>query len=130
LFERWFRQQDWCCQPFRELLEARHGRELFVFVRPPGWGPCLVPTFWLAFRSIRQKDLPRLPRDGLPPDMPVTLSTCRRIFRCPWCGVELEGFYRGHWQEGHDPVIVQEFELPVSSEGSAEPAAAPDRPRD
>jgi hypothetical protein len=123
LFGRWFGQQDWCCQGFRELHEARHGRELFVFVRPPGWGPCTAPTFWLAFRSVRQEDLPRLPNHRLPPDMPVTLSTYRRIVRCPWCGAELERFYRDHWQMLHDPAIVQEFELPGSSD---EPSAAPD----
>ena len=119
MFGRWFGQHDWCCQPFRELHEARYGRGLFVFVRPLGWAGSTTPTFWLAFRSVRQPDLARLPVPGLPPIVPITISTSRRIFRCPWCGAELERFYRERSEELLDPAIFQEFELPTSEETGA-----------
>jgi hypothetical protein len=129
LFEPWFGKRDWCCEAFRELHEARYGRELFVFVRPPGGASsCAAPTFWLAFRSVRQQDLTRLPPQVLPPDVPVTISTSRRIFRCPWCGVELERFYQGRSDKLLDPAIFQEFEIPVTSVGDAGQEAPADRP--
>ena len=116
LFGRWFGQRDWCCEAFRALHEARYDRDLFVFVRPPGWAMnCPAPTFWLAFRSVRHQDRTR-PVQGLPPDRPLTISTSRRILRCPWCGVELERHYQKQWEKLFDPAIFQEFELPVTNE--------------
>src|SRR5262249_15966351 len=118
LFGRWFRRDDWCCPSFRELHEARYGRELFVFVRPPGWGNTCAPSFWLAFRSVRQQDLPQLPGRGFSTDVPLTISTYRRIIYCPGCGAELEWFYRDRYEKLLDPVIFQEFELPTSEQAS------------
>jgi hypothetical protein len=95
-------------------------------VRPPGWASTTSPSFWLAFRAVRQRDLARLPAQGLPPDVTVTILTYRRIFCCPDCGTELERFYLGRWEQLLDPVIVQEFELPTSRANSAEQGVAPD----
>jgi hypothetical protein len=127
LFSWWREQREWCCPTFRGLHDARYGRGPFVFVRPPGWASVPGPSFWLAFRSVRQRDLPRLPARGLPPDVPVTVSTYERIFYCPGCGSELDKFYAGgRWEKLFDPAITQEFELPTRNAGSAGPSAAPD----
>jgi hypothetical protein len=126
LFSWWRAQREWCCPTFRALHEARHDRDLFLFVRPPGWASSIVPSFWLAFRSICQCDLPRLPAQGLPPDLPVSIARSRRILYCPGCGAELERFYSGgRWEKLYDPVIAQEFELPTSQVVSTEPTARP-----
>jgi hypothetical protein len=124
----WSEQRDWCCPTFRELHEARYGRDLFLFVRPPGWASTTAPSFWLAFRSVRQCDLARLPVRVAPPDEPVTISTYRRIANCPGCGAELERFYWRRWEQLLDPVIMQEFELPTSTANS--PGGALEREQD
>jgi hypothetical protein len=110
LFSWLFARRDWCCPMFRQLHEARHERGLFVFVRRAGWASTTAPTFWLAFRSVRQPDLARLPPRAIPADVPVTISTSRRIFHCPGCGAHLESFYARRWEPLLDPAIVQEFD--------------------
>jgi len=126
LFSWWSEQRDLCCSFFQKLHNARYERDLFIFVRPPGWASTTAPSFWLAFRSVRQRDLARLPVQELPADVPVTISTYRRIVYCPGCGAELERFYQDCWEKLLDPVILQEFELRTSKPSSAEPHAATD----
>jgi hypothetical protein len=118
LFGWFFKKDEWCCSSFRDLYEARCGRRLFVFVRPARWGGCQLPSFWLAFRSVRHQDLSRFSAAGLPPDLPLTISTSLRIIRCPWCGIDLDEFYKGRSAELVDPVILREFELPITDPGS------------
>lgn len=63
---------------------------------------------------------------GLPLDVPVTISTSRRICKCPYCGADLESFYQQRWEEIFDRVIFEEFELPVSSDVNQEPDIKPE----
>jgi hypothetical protein len=113
LFDWLWGKPQWCCAPFQRLFESRYERDLFVFARRLSVDAANGLSFWLAFRSIRQQDLAR-PICITPPDVPVTISTSLRILRCPWCGTLLEEFYAGRDGVLVDPVILQEFELPVN----------------
>jgi hypothetical protein len=108
-----FGKEAWCCPAFRKLYEDRYERKLFVFARPPGYGGTTVLSFWLAFRSVRYEDVQQ-PLKRLPPDVPLTISTCQRVLYCPFCGADLEQVYGGREAELVDPRICQEFELPAN----------------
>jgi hypothetical protein len=103
----WLGSRGWCCDGLRGHFERRHERGLFVFAEPPVTDGQRPASFWLAMRSVQEKDLERV-RELNAPDIPMTLQTWYPIHYCPWCGVELSRQYIKQWDLLVDPVLSQE----------------------
>jgi hypothetical protein len=103
----WWRSRGWCCDALRENFARRHDRGLFVFAEPPAADGQRAASFWLAMRSVQQKDLEMLNIPGIP----ITIQTWYPIRYCPWCGKDLSWHYERQWAMLADPVLSKEHDL-------------------
>ena len=113
----------WCCAGLEFAFNERHKRGLFVFCEPTHLEA--GPTYWLGMRSVNIADKARLaeqlckvPSSDRP--VPITLVTWHRVKYCPWCGSQVERFYRKTYRALADPMLSEEHQI------EAEPPAALD----
>jgi hypothetical protein len=98
-----------CCDDFKGHFEFRHERGTLVFALPR----VTTGSFYLGFRSVARSVIPRV-HDVLKvhEDLgAVYLRGCVSLRFCPWCGVELQKFYRDTWRELIDDKITDEFRI-------------------
>lgn len=109
--------EKWCCDWLRQSFADRHGRGIYVYVEPPRE---YVPefAFRIGMRSVEQQYLEQ--SIGVT-NMPVTLSTSRRIFYCPGCGKNLAKFYRKNYKQLVDDEIVAEHTAWLNNSSPANP---------
>ena len=96
----------WCCDKLELAFAARSQRGIYVYAESPQPQIGVCHTFWLGMRSVEDDilihgQLLDLPREG----DPVTLETWQRIIFCPWCGRNLEKFYRRTFQHLCDDAV-------------------------
>lgn len=96
--------EKWCCEFIKQLFADRHERGIYVYAEPPREYVKEV-TFWIAMRSVEQQ---HLGQNIGSMNVPLTLSTSRRIIYCPGCGKNLAKFYKRNYQQLVDDDIVAE----------------------
>jgi hypothetical protein len=102
---------NFCCEGFRNAIDQRHDRGLFIYVLPPGHGDPQRPSFRIASRSVLPDDLQRFQQSGAVMPIDVTLSCQTGLRYCPWCGVRLAEFYCDGYPELIDEQIISEFKI-------------------
>ena len=102
---------NFCCDGFRNAIDQRHERGLFIYVLPPGHGDERRLAFRIASRSVLRADLQSFRQSGTVMPMDVTLSCQTGLRYCPWCGVRLAEFYCDSYSELLDEQIIAEFNV-------------------
>jgi hypothetical protein len=103
---------NWCCHPFRNAMENRHGDGFVAYVVAPA-PPQLDPQFGFAFRAIRKEQIPDFQTavTTISGVGNIKLSGASRVRFCPWCGVRLAEYYRVSYEELVDEKVSREFEF-------------------
>ena len=95
-----FVNRSWCCEQLRLNFEARDRAGLYILATSTIHGIDGDPSFWICMRSVELDEFGKLNSP-----IKVILATQARITHCPWCGVELESFYRGRCSELLDELL-------------------------
>lgn len=98
----------WCCDGFKYAHEQKHGRTIFVFVEPPS-GEEKNPNFWIGMRCVEKESLGKIAEISLPDDLQITINTRLPIIYCPWCGRNLNKFYKNNFFTLLDRELLDEF---------------------
>lgn len=104
----------WCCEGLKQAFEDRHNRGIYIYCEPDHSLLKCGPTFWMGMRSVNTEDSGRfselmktVAQDNTD-SLPITIGTWRRVKFCPWCGKNLERYYKKNFDMLIDETISKE----------------------
>ncbi len=82
--------KKWCCSGLAKAFEDRNKSTIFVYSEEPDEIVNYSPSFWLAMKSINEKDYDKIKSTH---NNTYIITTRKLIHFCPWCGVNLCHMY-------------------------------------